>query len=330
MKCPNCGRELKTGQLYCENCGQEIQIVPDYDPLDELLIGREDPYKRDMGRSLEDPGKDMSEKNGKNRKPSENTDNLEKQKKETERQQPERKKKSFPAKWCLLLTGLAVCFTVFIFSYRMTTRGNSYSWQLRHGKALVEKEEYEEAIPYLKKAQELQADTEGADTEALRYLAKAYACTDADELAASCMETALKVEETARGDEGELLELYLEYMDILNLTGQTELIEDVIEACSYPDIQKQLLPYRVEKPSCDVQEGTYSYYLRLELEADYGSIYYTLDGTEPTKESTRYENPIELREEGETLLSAVAINSKGMVSDQLVLVYKLNFQDDSY
>ena len=39
MKCPNCGRELKTGQLYCENCGQEIQIVPDYDPLDELLIG---------------------------------------------------------------------------------------------------------------------------------------------------------------------------------------------------------------------------------------------------------------------------------------------------
>ena len=42
MKCPKCGRELKTGQLYCENCGQEIQIVPDYDPLDELLIGQVD------------------------------------------------------------------------------------------------------------------------------------------------------------------------------------------------------------------------------------------------------------------------------------------------
>ena len=27
MKCPNCGRELKTGQLYCESCGQEIQSV---------------------------------------------------------------------------------------------------------------------------------------------------------------------------------------------------------------------------------------------------------------------------------------------------------------
>lgn len=46
MKCPSCGRELKTGQLYCEHCGQEIQIVPDYDPLDELLIGREEPAER--------------------------------------------------------------------------------------------------------------------------------------------------------------------------------------------------------------------------------------------------------------------------------------------
>ena len=52
MKCPNCGKELKTGQLYCESCGQEIQIVPDYDPLDELLIGREEPAEK-SGKSRE-------------------------------------------------------------------------------------------------------------------------------------------------------------------------------------------------------------------------------------------------------------------------------------
>ena len=49
----------------------------------------------------------------------------------------------------------------------------------------------------------------------------------------------------------------------------------------------------------------------------------------PTADSTRYEKPIELRDEGETLLSAVAVNKKGMVSEPLVLVYKLDFQEDS-
>ena len=65
----------------------------------------------------------------------------------------------------------------------------------------------------------------------------------------------------------------------------------------------------------------------MELFHDYGSIYYTLDGTEPTKDSTRYEKPIELTE-GENLLSAVAINKKGMVSEPLVQIYRLEFKYD--
>lgn len=49
MKCPNCGNELEPGKIYCDHCGHEIQIVPDYDPLDELLIGREEPEEPGIG-----------------------------------------------------------------------------------------------------------------------------------------------------------------------------------------------------------------------------------------------------------------------------------------
>ena len=68
--------------------------------------------------------------------------------------------------------------------------------------------------------------------------------------------------------------------------------------------------------------------VKLELEAEFGHIYYTLDGTEPTTQSSLYREPISL-DKGETLLTAVAVNEKGMVSDKLVYVYKINFDNAS-
>ena len=150
MKCPNCGKELKTGQLYCESCGQEIQIVPDYDPLDELLIGREEPAEKTFSPS------------GKKTKNPEEWKKQGKQRVFPEQTEPEKRRAVFSLKWCLLLGGLLLCFAAFVGTYRLTTRENSYSWQLRRGKSLVEKEAYEEAVPYLKKADELQAEMEGA------------------------------------------------------------------------------------------------------------------------------------------------------------------------
>ena len=37
MKCMSCGAEFADDSLICPVCGQEIQIVPDYNPLDDVL-----------------------------------------------------------------------------------------------------------------------------------------------------------------------------------------------------------------------------------------------------------------------------------------------------
>lgn len=37
MRCRYCGYEIPDGILYCEKCGGEVRIVPDYNPLDDML-----------------------------------------------------------------------------------------------------------------------------------------------------------------------------------------------------------------------------------------------------------------------------------------------------
>lgn len=40
MKCMHCGADLPEDQLICPRCGKEIQIVPDYNPLDDMLTAQ--------------------------------------------------------------------------------------------------------------------------------------------------------------------------------------------------------------------------------------------------------------------------------------------------
>lgn len=40
MKCMHCGANLPEDQLICPRCGREIQIVPDYNPLDDMLTAQ--------------------------------------------------------------------------------------------------------------------------------------------------------------------------------------------------------------------------------------------------------------------------------------------------
>ena len=37
MKCRYCRKEIPEGALYCKACGREVFIVPEYNPLDDML-----------------------------------------------------------------------------------------------------------------------------------------------------------------------------------------------------------------------------------------------------------------------------------------------------
>lgn len=50
MKCPKCGADIPEGKFYCEKCGEALQIVPDYNPVEDITIGEvENSIKNDDG-----------------------------------------------------------------------------------------------------------------------------------------------------------------------------------------------------------------------------------------------------------------------------------------
>ena len=37
MRCTHCGAMIPDDMLYCPECHMEVQIVPDYNPLEDVL-----------------------------------------------------------------------------------------------------------------------------------------------------------------------------------------------------------------------------------------------------------------------------------------------------
>ena len=77
MRCTHCGADIPEGMLICPDCRNEVQMVPDYNPLEDVLVrevrgstiskrsgsGERKFYARiESGRTGADPGRT----NGKN------------------------------------------------------------------------------------------------------------------------------------------------------------------------------------------------------------------------------------------------------------------------
>ena len=37
MRCTHCGADIPEGMLICPDCRNEVQMVPDYNPLEDVL-----------------------------------------------------------------------------------------------------------------------------------------------------------------------------------------------------------------------------------------------------------------------------------------------------
>ena len=289
MVCRNCGSAIPEGKLYCPFCGEEVFLVPEYSSVD-------------MQRAK----KRMEE------------EELLRQQKERELAEIEKRKENRlkPGTFLIcaaIVIGLTAALTIGAVLLIMRNDSANYGLLMRKAQAALEVGQSDLALQYLMEAEavmpkkslelplmksEIMRDTgRYEDAEAILYelLTRSSSRTIYDRLIC-CLEED---------------EAYEEIASLLQRSRDPSLLEDYGA-------------YVAEAPEMSLMNGdTYAFGTLLTLTCSgKGSIYYTVDWSEPDETSLLYEDSIPLQV-GTNRIKAVFINEKGIKSPVSAAIFNV-------
>lgn len=301
MECPFCGGQMKEGQVFCEHCGKEIQFVPDFEPEIEESI-------RESLSGLLDEVEEKEEAE----KPQEKDPDT---KKDNNKKEKSGRSFSTSAYIGMGVGGVLLCIAV-ILGIVCLSNYNSYDYQMKQaGAAYAQDTEkgYDNAIKYAQRAIEIAPNS----SDAKMLLASAYLKIEEQEKAVEMLEEIVEMDNS-------YIEAYKSLIAIYEEQEKYEDINRILKACGDSTVVEQFQEYVVKPPEFSDEAGEYDKVLSIKLLAGSNcTIYYTLDGSVPTRDSEVYSVPIRL-ENGEHELSAVCINDYGLASDIVRKKYVIN------
>ncbi len=310
MQCKVCNAFIPEGYMYCPVCGEEIIIVSDFeikleDNIDVAALAHtaELPdlssiaYKRNITKELNkiepaDLVKDISPKPIPKSKP--------------------KKRKKYSKKILIPLAVIGLIFvSACVFAGIRIYRYLSYDHQFKKAQEEFDAGDYKQAITTGKHLVSL-----GDDEEGKILLADSY-------MADHNYDAAIAVLFDALNDNPQDVTLYDRIVECYKAENNSEGIHELINNSDDSTLALRYSDYVSISPTFSLESGTYIEPDPIKLSAPgEGTIYYTVDGSEPTDESLTYMGPIPL-ETGKTVISAIYINEKGIVSDVVTNTYEV-------
>ncbi len=304
MKCPKCGYELAEGYLYCDNCGEEIRIVPDFEPeieqeINETLstlfveLAKEEMPEIPMDEDKitegekEEPSGELQNKPGRGRKIG------------------------------MILTAVIASLILCVAGYSLYC---SYSvpYQLAKAKEYAEQGKYTQAIGYLEKVHDLEAD----NADVMFLMADYYYIQEKYDFAVYTLQQIIEAADLYK--EVDLEDAYDKIISIYKTQENYQAINELLLSCPDENIVNTFQRYIAKPPEFSYVEGNYEEVIPLKLSANTsGKIYYTLDGVEPDADSDVYTAPIFL-ETGDYTVKAYFVNDYGIKSDVVSNTYRID------
>ena len=287
MKCPNCGAEMKEDHLYCENCGEEIQIVPDFEPEIEYSI------HKTLSGIVKDVLVDQDEK--------------------TEVDDRRNKKKKKIILICCLVLGVLILSGISIYIIR-NIQSKSVDYQLYRASAYFNAGDTTEAIFYYEKALEL----DNTNISIMFILSELYKNNGNEK---EYTDSLLNIIDSDYASQDEMETAYKKIIAYYKSKEDYASINTLLKNSKEEEIRVMFQSYMAMTPEFSYQEGTYAAVIPLKLTAStQGTIYYTMDGSIPDKNSLIYTTPIFL-ETGEYTITAMFVNAYGIESEVVAKTY---------
>ncbi len=342
IKCPHCGADMPEEALFCESCGKERQLVPDYEAevnqsMEETistiaveLANTQEIVPQELARDAVIREQVYKEKEAAKAKaeekeaaadapdPKEAQEALrEASEKTSEKKAPKKKSTSssfsanpphnstltvimlFASVTVVLLAAVMIAF----FMNRSNT--STYDYQISQAKLYESQGDFEQMLSYARKAGEIASNS----SDAKMLTARAYAGLGRKEEERIVLE-GLVITDPAYTEAYDLL------IPLYEESREYEKIAQTLLTCPDQSVMAKYADYIAETPQFSMEPGQYTGPVSVKLLATgSGTIYYTVDGSEPTTKSSVYTTPLIL-EEGKVKIRAVYQNSFGIVSEE--------------
>ena len=285
MFCNKCGSEIADEQLFCPHCGHEINLVAEYDMMDDLMI------QPDIVNELNEKQSNIL---------AEKLKVILKQR---------NKEKTF----LIMLSALVVSLiSLFIVNYNKNQ--NSADYQLKKAVEFYNTQKYKLSIERAKKAVEL----DNRNSSAYGILGDAYSSVSDYSNAKFAYEKAIEYETENENYYIKLFELYKNEGDF------TKIKEWIENSPVKEELRKKYSMCYPKKPEIALESGVYNEIIKVVIHSQDGlRVFYSMDGSEPDEKSHIYKKAITLDKEGSHILKAVCMNEYGILSETVMNNYEI-------
>ena len=357
MRCTHCGANIPDDQLICPVCGAEVQIVPDYNPLEDVLArevkgsvaGATRQIQADVVRR-QNVSQNQQNRNRQNQRSNPNSTRVlsqaeldkvrEERREQLRRQRAQRQRQKTDAKRYQDARQSTE-------NLRRTSTESRRLQQIKKQEAARKKRQKLLTVFFLlillvgvgiyigyqnsytgmiKKGNAALQNSNYTSAEnyfnraIIKDKSKAEAYTGLANIyvAQDDLDSAESVYLNALETQPSNVNLYKAAVKFYEKTEQPNKISDLLQDCEDKNV--------LSAPEFSLKEGTYDEVQQVTLtSATGGTIYYTTDGSDPTESSTEYKEAVLLQSEGDTEIRAIAVNKKGIPSAVSSAKYSIEF-----